>query len=115
MGKGRTEQEWEMHEFPYENKGSNSLQHYVLNRLKEHKDHVTVVKVMKANRNGVSDLLLCVDGRFTAIELKIRGNGPTEHQTQFLCDVQLTKGVSGLAYNWKDVKELIREAGYAIG
>lgn len=111
MGRKRTEEEWEDWKFPYENKGKNSLQAYVIKRITPHKD-IKLVKVMKANESGVSDLLFCVRGRFVAIELKIDNNTPTDLQKQFLEDVERAGGIVGVAYTWGEVKTILAKAGY---
>jgi hypothetical protein len=113
MARKRTEEEWEQWQFQYENKGSNSLQHYVLRRL-EATPNVVVVKVMKANRDGVSDLLICANGTFVAIELKVAGGKPTILQGEFLNAVEEANGVAGVAYTWGGVKEILRVAGVDI-
>lgn len=104
----RSEVEWEQWEFPLE----GAFQAHVLKRLKPHSVHIAVVKVTKANINGVSDILLCVDGRYVAIELKVGSNSPTFHQKEFLKSVAVAGGVCGVAWNWKEVKDIIKRAGY---
>jgi len=106
----RTEEQWDSWKFPLE----SQLQAYCVKRLREHPLHITIIKVVKANVNGVSDLLLCVDGKYVAIELKTGNNRPTEHQKVFLKQVLITKGIGGIAYNWGEVKAIIAKSGYAI-
>lgn len=109
----RTEQEWEEHRFHHETQ-ADGLQAYVIKRLKEHSDAISGCKVMRANINGVCDLILNVQGRYVAIELKVGDNEPTLHQEKFIEWVSNTKGISGVAYTWGQVKDIIRCAGYDI-
>jgi hypothetical protein len=70
---------------------------------------------MKANIYGVSDLVLCVNGWFVAIELKIKGNTTTRYQDDFIFSVTQAGGIAGTAYTWGAVKRLISMAGYDVG
>jgi len=63
-----------------------------------------VVKVVKANKAGVSDLLACVNGRFVSIEVKVGKNKPTPLQLHNLEEVKKAGGVSFVAYTLDDVK-----------
>ena len=92
--------------------GPAGLQAYVVKHLAGHKPSIVVVKVTKANVNGVSDLLLCVLGKFVAIELKVEDNKPTLQQIAFLKNVKAADGITGVAYTWGEVKRIIMEAGY---
>lgn len=109
----RTEEEWSRWQFQYENKGSNSLQAYVIKRLKE-RDDILAVKVTKANTVGVSDLIICANGRFVAIELKVGDNTPTANQERFLADAARAGAVAGVAHTWGEVKHILRRAGLDI-
>jgi hypothetical protein len=91
------------------------FQTYVLKRLKQlPKNRLKVFKTMKSNEMGVSDLILCVDGKFVAIELKHKGNQPTEHQRLFIEAIRLSGGLAGCAWSWADVKYIIDSAGFDI-
>jgi hypothetical protein len=107
MAKKRTEAEWEEWCFEYESK----LQAYVLKRLSKCTGLV-VTKVLRANRNGVSDLLVCMRGMFVAIELKVKNKEPTKLQAAFIDEVNAVGGVAGVAWCWGDVKRILRAAGY---
>lgn len=107
-----TETDWEEKKFSRET-GSSGLQIYVLKRLRQ-LDNVVPVKVMQANEDGVSDILLCVNGRYVAIELKVGNNKPTKKQLSFLDKVLSAGGVVGVAYTWGDVKKILRMADYAF-
>jgi hypothetical protein len=104
----RTEQQWETWDFPYE----RDFQAYIHKRFKEHKGNIAYVKIVRGNYNGASDELLCVKGKFVAIELKVGDNHPTQQQVEFLKCVNDTGGIGRVAYNWCTVKQVIKEAGY---
>ena len=110
MARKRTEEEWETHVFPSESK----FQEYVMKRLrsreKEFKD-IKAVKVNDSRTPGIPDILICARGFYVAIELKQPGNYPTALQKKFLEEIREAKGVSCVAYNWKDVKDALEVAG----
>lgn len=55
-------------------------------------------------RPGIADLLVCMDGRFIAIEVKRPGIGVlTPIQEQFLKDVRTAGGIAFVAYSVEDV------------
>ena len=103
----RTEAEWELHEFPRENK----LQAYVMKRLKNLAG-VKPINISDRFNAGISDVLVCYDGKFIAIELKVGDNTPTALQLDFLNDIENAGGITGVAYNWRQVKEILSRAGY---
>lgn len=93
----------------------STFQAYVVRRLKAvDKTHISWFKVMKANKNGVSDLILCVHGKFVAIELKHRGGKPTPLQLAFIDEVKSSGGIGEIAWLWKDVKKILLMAGFDI-
>lgn len=110
MSKQRSEAEWETWEFPRE----AALQDYVMKRLKAAKG-VRATKISDRYNSGVSDILVCAAGRFVAIELKVGYNKATELQKQFLNEIREAGGETGIAYNWGDVKTILRRAGYECG
>lgn len=63
-------------------------------------------------RPGIADLLVCLDGRFVAIEVKRPGVGVlTPLQEQFLHDVRAAGGIAFVAYSVDDV---VRELGLKV-
>lgn len=96
-------------------KNESEFQAYVTKRLKAlPRSILTIFKCMKANRMGVSDLILCCKGRYVAIELKHKGNTPSEHQKLFIEDIRESGGIGEVAWTWKDVKEILEKAGVYI-
>jgi len=59
----------------------------------------------KWHGRGVSDIICCWKGRFLAIELKIKPNGPTHEQREFLADCRKAGGIAFVAYSLEDVKK----------
>ena len=61
---------------------------------------------------GVSDLLMCFNGRFIAIELKRPKGvyGITAAQEYFLTAVRAAGGIGGVARSLDDVKAILEEA-----
>lgn len=67
-----------------------------------------VVKVNLATRNGVPDILCCVEGRFVGIEVKVGGQ-PTELQRINLEKIRRAGGISLVAYSVQDVERIIEQ------
>lgn len=107
----RREEKYEKHVF----KGESEFQTYVLRRLRAIPT-ITLksFKVMKANENGVSDIILCINGKFVAIELKHKGNKPTPMQVDFIKDIRSSGGIGECAWVWGDVKAILLKAGFDI-
>lgn len=100
-----TEAEREQQVFPSEAK----LQGYVLQRLRGYQS-IVVVKVIKANIGGVSDILMCVGGQFVAVELKKDAQcTPTPLQKLFIARVKHAGGIARVCYTWGQVKDAIKE------
>lgn len=56
------------------------------------------------SRRGISDLLACSpEGRFVAIEVKIKGNKASAEQLQFIDEVNKNGGLAFVAYDIDDV------------
>ena len=73
-----------------------------------------VVKVERANKRGVSDLLVCYRGRFLAIEVKEPGkpDNTTELQDIFLGRVKKAQGYSIVATSTEEVLILLKKVDY---
>lgn len=107
----RTEEEWEVYQFPLEAK----LQDFIMKRIKEYrkkngglgKHYLKAFKVADRHTSGISDVILCVCGEFVAIELKVGKNKPSDLQANFLEEIALAQGTAGVAYTWGEFKYLI--------
>lgn len=108
MGRGRTEEQWEEHKFPLEGK----LQAYAMTRLNKC-EGIKPSNISDRVNGGISDLILCVNGKFVAIELKVGSNTPTALQLDFLKGVKESGGIGGVAYTWGQIKNIISLAGYS--
>lgn len=110
MARKRTEAEWETWEFPLE----KGLEDFFRERIKEynkeyHKDgyYIKEFKGGTQYAKGVSDRILCVCGDFVAIELKVGNNKATGNQAHFIREVRWSGGIAEVAYNWKEIKEIL--------
>lgn len=52
---------------------------------------------------GVSDLLLCLNGRYVALELKRPGEEPTDLQAKFIADVRRAGGYARVVFTNEDI------------
>lgn len=61
-------------------------------------------------RDGVPDLLCCVNGKFLAIEVKGDGGEPSELQLHEIEEIKKAGGVALVSYpdDFEELKELIR-------
>lgn len=65
-----------------------------------------VVKVIRANKNGVPDILFCKDGKFCAIEVKRKGKKSKVTELQKL-HLQMITGSGGKAIVADDLWEVM--------
>ena len=66
-----------------------------------------VVKVIKANRSGVADLLVCYQGKFIAVEVKSEFGVVSPLQKYHAELVQKAGGISIVGYGASDASEKI--------
>jgi hypothetical protein len=59
--------------------------------------------------SGIPDLILCIDGKFIAIELKVGNNKPTRIQQYVLKKIQEAGGQSGVCRSLNEVKTFLKE------
>jgi len=67
-----------------------------------------VVKVVRANKSGVPDILFCKDGKFCAIEVKRKGKKSKVTELQKL-HLQMIKQSGGKAIVADDLFDVIEE------
>lgn len=70
--------------------------------------HYTINWQGQFSRPGVSDLTLCYEGRFVAVEVKKPGGRTTQAQEDYLESVRRSGGLAFVAY---DVEDVVRELG----
>ena len=68
-----------------------------------------VVKVMKASRAGVPDILACVNGVFVGLEVKDSKGRPSDLQRHNIQKINDCNGVAGVVRSVKDVAELLKD------
>ncbi len=70
-----------------------------------------VVKVITASKNGIPDILACVEGRFVGIEVKRpeSRNNVSKLQAHNLDIIEAGGGISMVAWNTVMVKEVLDE------
>ena len=74
-----------------------------------------VLKTQERARRGIPDLLICLRGKFVAVELKVDGEVPTPLQDEILERIQ---GASGTAFYttpslWPQHFSMLRELAQA--
>jgi Holliday junction resolvase len=74
-----------------------------------------VIKVMKANENGVHDLLACINGLFVSIEVKAEKyehnplNAASEWQKRHLRLVEEAKGIAMIVATLEQFKDIVKD------
>ncbi len=88
-------------------KNESAIQREIINYLEDKGCYV--IKIIRANKAGVSDLAVCYDGRFYAIEVKAEGkkNGATHLQKHHQSLVVKSGGRAFIADSLWDVMEVI--------
>jgi hypothetical protein len=74
-----------------------------------------VLKTQERARHGVPDLLICLRGKFVAIELKIDGEYPTPLQDEILERIQAASGTAFFTTPtlWKTHQAMLQELAQA--
>lgn len=68
-----------------------------------------VVKVVKATKSGVPDVVACLNGLFIAIEVKKPGGKVSKLQEYNISKVRDSGGLAFVAYGVEDVKNYFEE------
>lgn len=60
-------------------------------------------------QRGVSDLICCSpEGRFVAIEVKMKPNKPTDEQLEFIQSINLRGGIGLIVYSIDEIMENLK-------
>jgi Holliday junction resolvase len=65
-------------------------------------------KNITTNRKGIPDIIMCVDGRYVALEVKRPGGKPTELQKWNIEQIRQAGGTAEVVYGWGDVANILR-------
>lgn len=89
----------------------SNFQKLVLDFLKEREIYALNIHGGPFQERGISDILMCYEGKFIALELKANNNRPSEIQQFHLEEINKNKGV-GLIFNYnkewkKDLQTLL--------
>lgn len=61
---------------------------------------------------GVPDIIMCINGKFIAVELKVGNNKPTPLQEDYIARINQANGSAYVLYSLDDFKEVIENALY---
>lgn len=67
-------------------------------------------KICDRYKKGIADFLLCVQGKYVAIELKAAKGKESPHQKLFIKEVIRAGGIGGTCYTLDEVIALVDEA-----
>ncbi len=77
----------------------------------QRRDGIKVIKIRDRYAKGYSDIFICVRGIFVVAELKDDTGEPSEHQIQFVEDMQACGAIGNhTCRTVKDVADLVEEA-----
>ncbi len=58
---------------------------------------------------GIPDLIMCINGKFIAIELKVGYNKPTPMQIRNIKKIKAAGGIAACCWTLDEVKEVLNE------
>lgn len=67
-----------------------------------------VVKIIRANRDGVPDIVASVRGRFVAFEVKRPGEKPSELQKYNIDEIERAGGLAFVVESREEVEDIIQ-------
>lgn len=70
-----------------------------------------IIKTIVTNRQGISDLIICHQGRFIALEIKKIDGKETDLQRVNREQVERAGGIAGVVYSWWDFLDFKEKAG----
>lgn len=85
------------------------LKNKVKAMLKKEFPLVYAQKINDRCTHGIPDFLMCVCGRFVAIELKVKGNKPTKIQEYHTNNIIKSGGIAKVCYTVNEVRETLKE------
>ncbi|MFA5161887.1 MAG: VRR-NUC domain-containing protein [Elusimicrobiales bacterium] len=84
------------------------LKQKVLAFLKAEYPRAWVYKAADRWTSGIPDILLCVDGRFMAIELKVGNNQPTRIQKYVLAKIRASGGMATVCRSVEEARNFMK-------
>ena len=87
------------------------LKNKVIQFIKREYPGVWVYKAADRWTSGIPDLLLCIEGRFYAIELKVGRNQPTRIQRYVIEKIRASGGKAEVCRNVDEVREFLQKGG----
>ena len=70
------------------------------------------LRITDFSHRGYSDLFIIVQGRLVCAELKAKTGKPSQHQLQFLKQIEKYEAIGGICKSIADVEDLCDEARY---
>ena len=70
------------------------------------------IRITDFSHRGYSDLFIVVQGKLVCAELKSRTGKPSQHQIQFIKQVEKYEAIGGICKSIADVEDLCDEARY---
>ena len=87
------------------------LKNKVIQFIKRKYPGVWVYKTADRWTSGIPDLLLCIEGKFYAIELKVGRNRPTRIQQYVIGKIRASGGKAEVCHSVDEVREFLRKGG----
>lgn len=87
------------------------LKNIVIKYIKKGYSSAWIYKTADRWQSGIPDLLMCINGRFYAIELKAGRNNPTKLQQYVLNKIRTAGGRAKVCRSVEDVKNFLKGGG----
>ena len=88
-----------------------NLKNQVIDFLRQNYPSAWFYKSADRFTSGIPDLILCIEGKFYAIELKVGGNNPTPIQEFVIRKIQGAGGRVVVCRSLNEVKQFLKQGG----
>ena len=83
------------------------LKNKVIKCLQSLGSEVWFYKTNDRFRSGILDFILCINGKFYSLELKVGKNKPTRLQEHTILKITSSGGIAQVCYSLEDVKNIL--------
>lgn len=89
--------------------GEIALQRKILDHCKRHQILALNIHQSGWTGKGFPDLILCLDGRFVALELKVGTNKPSKIQERWGEKIKKAGGIHAVIYTFEEFLDILSE------
>lgn len=85
------------------------FQRDAIDYIESRNGYVVKVTVSSYNKKGTPDLIVCFNGKFVALELKVKDNKPSKIQEAKMKQIVRAGGIAKPAWTIQEIKEILDE------